>query len=326
MSLKMKPEIKVALAAVAGIVVLFFGMQFLKGLNLFSSDAPYKMQFDNISGLTKTCPIYANGYKVGTVKEIAYDYSQPNNGISVDVGIDKNMKIPVGSTAEIISDLMGNVHVNLILSKNTEILPANGVISGRINDGAMGTMKDMIPVVQKMLPKLDSILAHVNGLLGDPAMKNSLHNVDKITTDLTTSTQELNKLLAQVNTTLPSMSAKTGKLLDNTNSLMVNANGGIRDARTTLEGANVLIASLNGKVNQIDVAATTAKLNEALDNVNTLTATLNSTKGTMGLLMNDPTLYNNLSNTIRSMDSLMTNLKANPKRYVHFSLFGRKNK
>ena len=101
------PEVKIALVAVAGIVVLFFGMQFLKGLNLFSSDVRYQMQFDDINGLTLTTPVFANGYKVGIVKEIQYDYENPQKAISVGVDIDKNMKIPEGTKAEIVGDLSG---------------------------------------------------------------------------------------------------------------------------------------------------------------------------------------------------------------------------
>ena len=107
---------------------------------------------------------------------------------------------------------------------------------------------------------------------------------------------------------------------------MTEAKAGIADARSTMKGADVLMTSLNNKVNELDIQTTAAKLNMALDEVNKLTATLNNNKGSMGLLMNDPALYNNLNSTLRNVDSLVVNLKANPKRYVHFSIFGRKNK
>lgn len=320
------PEVRIALVAIAGIVVLFFGMQFLKGLDLFASESHYEMKFNNIDGLSITSPVYANGYKIGAVKSINYDFANPEKGISVGVDVDESMKIPVGSTAEIVSDLMGNVKVNLILAHTSQYLAVGGTIDGRVNDGALGEAKKMVPAIEKMLPKIDSILASVNVLLSDPAVKASVHNVSKITADLTTSTRQLNALMAQVNGALPGMIARTNGLLGNASGMMANANGGITEARGAIRGASGMMDNLNNKVNEVDLAGTMSKVNQALEHINTLTAKLNSNEGSMGLLMNDPSLYHRLSNTVRDADSLLVNLKAHPKRYVHFSIFGRKDK
>ena len=320
------PQVKIALVAILGVIVLFFGMQFLKGLSIFSTDTHYQMRFSNVSGLSTSTPVYANGFKVGTVKSIEYDYAKPGEPIMVGVDIDKSMNIPEGTKADIISDVMGNVKVDLVLGTSNKTLASNGIIDGRINDGALGRMKDMVPSIQKMLPKLDSILASVNSLLADPALKGSLHNVKQITSNLTTTTQEANTFLAQLNRSLPVLTDRAGKVLNNANGMMVNANGGITEARGAIRGANGMIATLNDKVNGIDVQGTMAKVNTALEHVNSLTAKLNSNEGSLGLLINDASLYNNLNSTIRNADSLMVNVKAHPKRYVHFSLFGRKDK
>ena len=149
-------EVKIALVAVLGIVILFFGMQFLKGMNLFSTSNAYLMKFDNINGLSASSPIYANGYKVGTVHSIAYNYTQPGD-ITVVADIEKDMKIPEGTEAEIVSDLMGNIQVNLVLGTSSQYLPTNGVIPGHSANGAMEAVKGMVPQVQALLPKLDSI-------------------------------------------------------------------------------------------------------------------------------------------------------------------------
>ena len=284
------------------------------------------MQFDNVDGITPTTPIYANGFKVGTVKDIVYDYDDPSKPINVSVAIDKDMRIPMGSTAEIENDIMGNVKVNLILGNAKQYLKQDGIIVGSINGGILGKMKNSLPEVQRIIPKIDSILTNIVALTSDPALAGTLHNANKISSDLTKSSKQLNILLAQLNKSLPAMTSKANGLLDNTNGVMTEAKAGIADARSTMKGADVLITSLNDKVNALDIQTTAAKLNMALDEVNKLTATLNSNKGSMGLLMNDPALYNNLNSTLRNVDSLVVNLKANPKRYVHFSIFGRKNK
>ena len=320
------PQVKIALVAILAVVVLFLGMQFLKGLSLFSNDAHYKIKFDDITGLSNSTPVYARGFKVGIVRNINYDYDKLGELITVDINVDRTLRIPEGTTAEIISDIMGNVKVELKFAKNSQILKENGWIDGRINDGTLGDLKSMVPSFQKMLPKVDSILGSVNALLADPALKSSMHNIDKITNDLTTSTRELNTLLAQVNGSLPSLVTKTGRVMDNANGLMNNANRGITDARGAIRGANTMMATLNNKVDGVDVEGTMARVNATIDNLNAFTAKLNSGEGSMGLLLNDASLYNNLNNTVRSADSLLTNLKAHPKRYVHFSIFGRKDK
>ena len=294
-------EVKIAIVAIAGLVVLFLGMNFLKGLDLFSSDSRYYISFKDISGLSSSCPIYADGYKVGVVRSINYDYGQTKD-IVVEADINKDMRIPKGSSAEIVSDLMGNVKVNLLLANNMRerINPGETIVGG-INDGAMGQVKDLIPVVEKMLPKLDSILANVNALLADPALSNSLHNVETITGNLTTSSRELNTLLSSLNNSVPGLVNKAGRVMDN---------------------AQVL----TGKLSNVDVQGTMDKVNATLDNVQAFTDQLNNNQGSLGLLMKDPSLYYNLNSTVKHADSLMIDLKSHPKRYVHFSVFGKKDK
>ena len=155
--------------------------------------------------------------------------------------------------------------------------------------------------IQAMLPKLDSILMNVNLLLADPALKNSLHHIDQITGNLTTTTNELNTMAQTLNRQMPS-------LIKNADGMLANAN------------------DLTRNLNELDLAATMAKVNNTLQNVEQMTAKLNSNEGTLGLLMRDAELYNNMNATMMHADSLMIDLKAHPKRYVHFSIFGKKDK
>lgn len=294
-------EVKIAIVAIVGLVVLFLGMNFLKGIDLFSSESKYYISFKDISGLSSSCPIYADGYQVGVVRNIQYDYGQTKD-IIVEASINKDMRIPKGSSAEIVSDLMGNVKVNLLLANNMRerINPGETIVGG-INDGAMGQMKDLIPIVQKMLPKLDSILWSVNTLLQDPAIANSLHNVETVTGNLTTSTRQLNTLLGTLNRRVPGLLAKADNVMDNTE-------------------------VITGKLAKVDVDGTMQKVNTTLQNVQEFTHQLNNNQGSLGLLMRDPNLYYDLNATVKSADSLLIDLKAHPKRYVHFSIFGKKDK
>lgn len=299
--MKITKEIKIALVAIVSIVLLFFGMNFLKGMTLFSNGDSYYITFKDISGLSSSSPIFANGYRVGVVKDVSFDYE--NNGdVVVEFMVDDDLQIPRGSTAEIVSDLMGNVKMNLLLADNPRDFVAKGdTIMGVINSGMLGKAKDMIPVIEKMLPKLDSILVNINMLLSDPNIGRTLGNVQKTTENLTVTTQQLNALMANVNKDVPGLMGKASGLLDNANNLTAN-------------------------LAAVDVASTVAKVDQTLANVQQLTSKLNNNKGTLGLLMNDETLYNNLTNTVLSADSLLINLREHPKRYVHFSLFGKKDK
>lgn len=299
--MKLTKEIKIALVAIVGILIMYFGINFLKGMNLFSTNNAYYMTFDDIQGLGASTPIYADGYKVGIVDGLEYDYKE-NGPIKVKVDIIKDLRIPQGSKAEIVKDLMGNLQVNLLLANNPrERVEPGGIIPGAVHGGMMDKAANLVPVVEKMLPKLDSILTSVNALLADPALAASLHNVETITSNLTVSTRELNTLMAGLNKQVPGMIGKANGVLDNTNRLTAN------------------LASL-------DVQGTLNKVNQTLESAHQFTEKLNSNQGSLGLLMNDTKLYDNLTSTMSHADSLVIDLKAHPKRYVHFSVFGRKDK
>lgn len=298
---KFSKEIQIALVAIVGIVVLYFGLQFLKGLTVFSSDSNYYVKFKDISGLSASSPIYANGFRVGVVENIIYDYEHQNDIVAV-IGLDNQMRMPKGSRAEIASDLLGNIKLELMLGPNpADLLAPGDTILGGPQLGAMALAAGMVPQIQAMLPKLDSILASVNMLLADPALKNSLHHIDQITGSLTTTSNELQAMASTLNKQMP-------QLVKNADGMLANAN------------------DLTRNLNELDLAATMAKVNNTLQNVEQMTAKLNSNEGTLGLLMRDPELYNNLNATMIHADSLMIDLKQHPKRYVHFSVFGKKDK
>lgn len=295
-------EVRIALMAIAGIIVLFVGVNFLKGIIVFSNDNSYKVIMDDICGLSESSPIYADGYKVGVVRNIQYDYDGSQNGIIISIDVDKNMRIPKGSTAEVSSDLMGNVQMNLLLANNPrERYEPGDMIKGSKALGALDKVSELLPYVENIVPKLDSIMTSINILLRDPAIAAILHNAEATTANLEKSTQQLNQLLGKMDQKVPGILDKADRTLANTE-------------------------TLTGNLAQVDVQATMASINETLNNCKELTKKLNSTEGTIGKFLNDPSVYNNLNATMRDADSLMIDLKSHPKRYVHFSVFGRKDK
>lgn len=294
-------EVKIALVAIVALVLLFFGLNFLKGLTLFSSSATYNMSFKDLKGLSESTAIYADGYKVGTVTSIEYDYENAGN-VLVKCDIDPQLRIPKGSQAEIESDLMGNIKVNLLLANNPkEKIEPGGLIKGIDEKGMMAQFQEVLPTVMAIVPKLDSIVTSVNTILSNPSIVNILRNAEDMTANLKVTTSELNSLAMQLNRSVPGM--------------MQHANATLQNTET-----------LTGNLAKVDVDATMKKIDNTLDNLEQMSKALNNREGTLGLLMYDKGVYNNLNSTMRHADSLMIDLKAHPKRYVHFSVFGKKDK
>ncbi|MBR4268281.1 MAG: MCE family protein [Prevotella sp.] len=294
-------EVKIALVAIVALVLLFFGLNFLKGLTLFSSSATYNMSFKDLKGLSESTAIYADGYKVGTVTSIEYDYENAGN-VLVKCDIDPQLRIPKGSQAEIESDLMGNIKVNLLLANNPkEKIEPGGLIMGIDEKGMMAQFQEVLPTVMAIVPKLDSIVTSVNTMLANPSIVNILRNAEDMTANLKVTTSELNSLAMQLNRSVPGM--------------MQHANATLQNTET-----------LTGNLAKVDVDATMKKIDNTLDNLEQMSKALNNREGTLGLLMYDKGVYNNLNSTMRHADSLMIDLKAHPKRYVHFSVFGKKDK
>lgn len=297
---KFNKEIQIAAVAILGVIVLYYGMQFLKGLTI-SSGSNYYVKFNDISGLSNSCPVYANGYKVGVVEDIIYDYDNQENIVAV-LGVNNELHVPQGTKADIVSDFLGNIKLVLKLGDRAAgfMTPGDTIVGGQ-DQGALAKATEIIPQVQSLLPKLDSILVSVNALLADPAIANSLHNIDQITGSLTSTSHELERLTASLNSHMPQM-------LENADGMLANAN------------------NLTRNLNELDLASTMNRVDNTLRNVEQMTAKLNSNEGTLGLLMRDPSLYNNLNATMIHADSLMIDLRQHPKRYVHFSVFGKKDK
>lgn len=294
----MKKEIKIALVAIAGIVILFFGMNFLKGMSMFTEKNTYFATFDDISGLSASAPIFANGYQVGIVKDIQFDYTG-EKGIVVLFSLDDKMRLPAGTTATIASDFMGNVKMNLVMNATDapkSFLNQGDTIRGAVSDGLMSRAAAIIPQVEQMLPKIDSILMNLNALSGDPALARSLHNVETITADLTTSTRQLNTLMNSLNQQVPALTAKADGVLDNAQQLTKN-------------------------LAELDVNATMQRVDQTIANVQAITQQLNNPDGTVGLLMRDPTLYNRLNETMKSAEQLLNDIREHPKRYINVSVF-----
>ena len=305
----MKKEIKIALTAIVALVLLFIGLNFLKGINVFKSTNTYYVKFKDGAGLAVSNPVYANGYPVGIVRTINYDYQRGEN-VVVAIELDDDMRVPAQTRAELETELMGGVKMLLVLGPNpAKNIEQGDTIQGGMHLGAMDKLNDMIPTVEKMLPKLDSIMDNLNRLTGDPALAATLHNAQAITDNLKESSIQLNSMMRN---DLPPMLANLKSASANANRL--TANLAAIDVQTTINSVNATLTSAHNLANQLGDMSTN------------LDRKLKSKDNTLGLFLNDTNVYDNLNSTLRNADSLMIDLKAHPKRYVHFSVFGKKEK
>lgn len=291
-------EVKIGIAGIAALCVLVYGINYLKGINLFKPASYFYVKFDDVNALAKSSPVFADGVRVGIVRDIAYNYTQPGN-VVVEVELDTDLRIPKGSSAELVSELMGGVRMNLLLANNPREKHAIGdTIQGHLNNGIMENVAQIMPRIEKILPKLDSILISLNNILAHPSIPASLQSLQKITENLETASGQMAHVLKK---DIPQL---TGKL-------------------NTI-GDNFIVITNNLK--EINYAETFSKIDSTIANVKLITEKLNSKDNTVGLLLNDPQLYNNLNATTSHAASLLEDLKTHPKRYVHFSLFGKKDK
>lgn len=291
-------EVRIGLAGVVALFILVFGINFLKGVNLFKPASYFYIKFSNVSGLANSSPVFADGVKVGSVRNIMYNYDNPGDVI-VEIEVGTELRIPKGSSAELMSDFMGNTRMDILMANNPrEKYQVGDTLQGKINGGIMDNVAVLMPQITKMIPKLDSIITSLNTIISDQSIPATLHSFEKITANLEVTSRQLNVIMKN---DIPQL---TGKL--------------------NIIGDNFIV--LSDKLKQLDYANMYNDIDQTLASVREITNKLNSKDNTMGLLFNDPNLYYNLNETAANAASLLENIQAQPKRYVHFSLFGKKDK
>ena len=291
-------ELLIGATGILAIVIIYFLINFFKGINLFSIENSYYVKFPDVCQLVNSSPVYVNGYRVGNVRNIDYDYEHPGN-IVVSLEIDERMKLPAGSYATITTHVLGGTDISLVLGRSNNILAPGDTLPG-IPDKSIAAVasEKILPAFDSMMPKLDSLLGKMNTLLSNPAINATLENTAVLTEELKKTTDGINKLLAK---DVPAITDRIVQLEDD-------------------------MLAVSGQLKEVDYKALAVQFDNTLRNIEQLTAALNSKEGTIGMLLNDTTLYRNLCTTCEQAEALLQNLREEPKRYVHFSLFGRKDK
>lgn len=301
--MKYAREIKVGVLAAVCLFLLFFGFNFLKGVNIFSPTNSYHGTYYNLHGLEEQAAVYIRGHKVGQVDRIHYDFTR-DSAFTIDISINKDITLPQGTQMALVSDgLLGGIAIELQIPTREAI---NGEASNciAINHGSFlptiyvpGLMESLqteliahvdeaIQDVDKAVNNVDSLVADLREQVEGNHIKRSLANVDRVSGDLTVVSADLKQM----------MNDQVPRIVNNADTAIANLNTVIADVKAA------------------DIKSTIARVDTAVENVNAVVATVKSP------------ILQHLDATIVSADSLLTDLKAHPKRYVHFSIFGKKDK
>lgn len=290
-------EVVIAITTIIACTILVVGIDFLKGINVMKPTNYYYAVFNNVAGLGVSSPVKIDGFDVGLVRAVEYNYQKPGV-IIVEISLDKKLKLTSGSKALLSTDIMGTATLDLKMNPHVSTyLNPGDTITGELAPDMMGSIKEnILPQVEDLLPKLDSILTGIQIIVNNPALNSALTHIDNVTGSLEKSTYRLSTIMG---TQVPS-------ILNNLDSVSANLDVFSQDMKKI---------KLSKTVNSIDTL---------LYNMNSISSKLNSKDNSLGLLLNDETLYHKLTKTTISADSLLIDLRLHPKRYVHFSLFGRK--
>lgn len=295
-------EVKVGIMVVVAIFVLYFGLNFLKGIDIFSPVNYYYGRYENIGGLVPSSPVYVKGFKVGQVEKVNYDFSKKESFV-IKISVSKDIQVPKGAKIELYDDgLMGGKAIQLIyepINASQAMFQPGDTIESEVGIGLMAQLSgDLMPKIESISTQADSLIRSVRMLVENKNLTKSLSSIEHTTADLAVSSSQLKKMM---NNDMP-------RILGDVNVITTD------------------FKQISGNLKKVDYAATFASINHTISNLNLITDKVNSSEGTIGMLLNNKDLYINLSNTAASSDKLLIDLQKNPKRYVHFSLFGSKTK
>ncbi len=287
-------EVKIAIATIISGLLLFFGINYLKGINIMKPSNYYYTSFPKVDGLSVSTPVLIDGFKAGLVNDIEYDYDKFGN-VVVELSLDNRLKIPQGSYATMELSLLGEASVILHLNKqSTTMMQMGDTLAGKNAVGLMDNIAgSMMPQLEQLLPRIDTILSSLQVILSNPAINQSLDQMSRTTANLE---QASRQLAIVMNSDVPAITKN-----------LTTVSNDFTQVSTNMKGID-----FQGTMNSVD---------NSVKNLETMTNKLNNPNSSLGLFVNDRSLYDNLSNTAANADSLMIDLKKNPKRYVHFSIW-----
>ncbi len=319
--MKISNETKVGALTAIAITLLILGYSFLKGKSLFKTGNYIYAKFTDVKGLQVSNAVYVNGFQIGNVIEIENEDANLKS-IRIAIKLNTSYNIPDNSIASIKDNPLGSPQIDIKLGNSKTLLQKGATIPSENSLGMFSAITNQLtPTKDKLnaaLSELELTLKNINSIF-DPKSKSNIQeaiaNINKTTLMLAESTTSLNRMLEKQNGSI-------AKSMDNVNSITSNLASQNEKINATL--SNIKTTSQN--LSEADLKGSVTSFKKSIDNLNTVIAKMNSTDGSLGLMMNDKKLYNNLNNSVRSANILLDDLRAHPKRYLNFSVFGKKDK
>ena len=292
---KFKKEAVIGLITIIGGALLYFGFNFLKGINVLNPQNHYYIDLANVRAVEVATPIFIDGFKVGLVRSVEYNFEDNKDMITVQIDLNTQLRLPEGSYAEIEESFLSGASIHIHLNKYTDqYLSPGDYLEGRRKPEMMAELSNnLLPSVVGLLPKIDSLLLALNSVVADPALKASLKNLETTTEQLSRSSVELNKVMSHQ---VPVILGDAEKMVSNLNLITTN-------------------------LSKVDFQSTFVNLDHTVENFYAVSSKMNQTDNSLGLLLNDKELYQNLTMTVESANNLLIDLKQNPKRYINIKLF-----
>ena len=282
-------EVKIGLSFVVALAFLIWGINFLKGVNLFTPSNHYYLKYENVDGLVVSNGVFIKGYKVGQVRAIKYDFTQKESFV-VDVLMNQDIKLPKGTIAYLFDEsMLGGKGINLVFSEEKDYHTSGDTLTTDVQGGLMASLAGIVPSIQSTINHADSLIVSANALINSAEIQNSLNNFASITAELHKTSKGLTKMIDQ----------QFPPIIDNVNQICSD------------------LKTVTGQLGEIQYKDIIESLDSTLVNLEEFTNRINSPNSSLGLLLNDKALYNDIDTTVNSVNSLLIDFKDDPRRYLY---------
>ncbi len=294
-------EVKIGASVLVALLALVFGINYLKGVNIFKAANYYYASYTNVAGLAQSAPVTLNGYKVGLVRDVAYEYDNPGH-VRVELSLDRQLRLPEGTAAAIVTDMLGTSTIELRMGTSPNYIEVGQKLQAIEGSGLMDKVStELMPTIIQIAPHIDSLVVALTAIAADPALKSSVRRLDVIMANLEKSTTQLDRAMGA----MPS-------IMNNANATMAN----VKEISANISQVSQALAVLSDDLKKMPLDSPLNHLNNITANLDEATEKLNSSNSSLGLLLNDPGLYNNINNSAAHIDSILIDLKKQPKRYI----------